>query len=161
MSQIETGLHEHFAKAKDQATSTDTVQSTLPSTLPIQQGEVSQQPTEDQAGVAFAKVNSVVTGSPADQAGLKAGDEVRLFGDVNWLNHEKLARVGRTVQRNQGVRRRRDLFLHNIANPGEVRIHVKVSRKNASGSSEEHDVNLVPRADWGGRGMLGCHLLPL
>ena len=51
----------------------------------------------------FAKVNSVVPGSPADAAGLKAGDRVRRFGEVNWLNHEKLSKVAETVQRNQGV----------------------------------------------------------
>ena len=51
----------------------------------------------------FAKVNSVVTGSPADEAGLKAGDEIIQFGNIDWMNHEKLARVAETVQRNQGV----------------------------------------------------------
>lgn len=51
----------------------------------------------------FAKVNSVVPGSPADDAGLKAGDRIRKFGDVDWLNHEKLSKVAETVQRNQGV----------------------------------------------------------
>lgn len=51
----------------------------------------------------FAKVNSVVPGSPADDAGLKAGDRIRKFGDVNWLNHEKLSKVAEIVQRNQGV----------------------------------------------------------
>ena len=51
----------------------------------------------------FAKVNSVIPGSPADDAGLKAGDRIRKLGDVNWLNHEKLSKVAETVQRNQGV----------------------------------------------------------
>lgn len=51
----------------------------------------------------FAKVNSVVPGSPADDAGLKTGDRIRNFGDINWLNHEKLSKVAETVQKNQGV----------------------------------------------------------
>ena len=53
----------------------------------------------------FAKVNSVVPGSPADQAGLKAGDTIRSFGDVNWLNHERLSKVAEAVQQNEGVGR--------------------------------------------------------
>ena len=52
---------------------------------------------------AFAKVNSVVAGSPADEAGLKAGDKLRSFGTVNWMNHEKLSKVAEVVQRNEGV----------------------------------------------------------
>lgn len=51
----------------------------------------------------FAKVSSVAAGSPADDAGLKTGDRIRKFGNVNWINHEKLSRVAEVVQRNQGV----------------------------------------------------------
>ena len=54
-------------------------------------------------GPAFARVNSVVPASPADQAGLKAGDAVRSFGTVNWINHERLTKVAETVQQNEGV----------------------------------------------------------
>lgn len=52
----------------------------------------------------FAKVNSVTDGSPAHQAGLKAGDGIRAFGHVNWMNHENLTKVAEVVQRNEGVR---------------------------------------------------------
>lgn len=51
----------------------------------------------------FAKVNGVVSGSPAEEAGLKAGDKIRRFEDVNWMNHEKLSKVAQVVQRHQGV----------------------------------------------------------
>ena len=97
MSRIETGLHEHFAKSKEHEIPLEPSQPT-PATRGSDRdmGAASRQ-ADEEAGAAFAKVNSVVTGSPADQAGLKAGDEVRLFGDVNWLNHEKLARVSRTL----------------------------------------------------------------
>lgn len=54
-------------------------------------------------GTPFAKVNSLVPGSPADQAGLNAGDIIRSFGDVHWLNHERLSKVAETVQQNEGV----------------------------------------------------------
>ena len=104
MSRIETGLHEHFATSKEPNTATgDSTQAKSSNTVPIRQDRGSAAASEDRAGAAFAKVNSVMAGSPADQAGLKAGDEVISFGDVNWLNHEKLARVARTVQRREGV----------------------------------------------------------
>ena len=62
-------------------------------------------PTVGMLETPFAKVNSVVPGSPADQAGLKAGDTIRSFGDVNWLNHERLSKVAEAVQQNEGVGR--------------------------------------------------------
>lgn len=39
-------------------------------------------------------------------------------------------------------------------------ILVKISRQ---AGSQQHELNLtlVPRRDWGGRGLLGCHILPL
>lgn len=40
-------------------------------------------------------------------------------------------------------------------------IIVKVSRLGAAPSQRELELNLVPRRDWGGRGLLGCHILPL
>ena len=107
MLQIETGLHKHFANSKDPNATTGNTQTSFSSTVPIRQDRGPTSASEDQASAAFAKVNSVMAGSPADQAGLKAGDEVVLFGDVNWLNHEKLARVARTVQRNEEVRGQR------------------------------------------------------
>ncbi|PKY06716.1 26S proteasome non-ATPase regulatory subunit 9 [Aspergillus campestris IBT 28561] len=98
------------------------------------------------AGPPFARVNSVVSASPADQAGLKAGDTIRSFGSVNWLNHERLTKVAQTVQQNEG----RPLI-------------VSVSRKSDSDPSciSELQLELVPRQNWGGRGLLGCHLVPL
>lgn len=48
------------------------------------------------------------------------------------------------------------------ANVGVVQMHiiVKVVRTvGESHASQELQLSLVPRRDWGGRGMLGCHLL--
>ena len=94
MSKIELGLHEHHAA----------YQAAHPP------GSSSTQATGSNGSTAqgvldtpFAKVNSVVDGSPADQAGLKVGDRIRKFGNVDFLNHEKLSKVAETVQRNQGV----------------------------------------------------------
>ncbi|KAK0509290.1 hypothetical protein JMJ35_008661 [Cladonia borealis] len=135
MSKIEVGLHEHHAA----------YQAAHPP------GSSSNQATRSNGSTAqgvldmpFAKVNSVVDGSPADQAGLKVGDRIRKFGNIDFLSHEKLSKVAETVQRNQG---------RNVV--------VRVARgARPDQAPEELTLNLIPRSDWGGRGLLGCHLLP-
>ncbi|KFZ11921.1 hypothetical protein V501_04497 [Pseudogymnoascus sp. VKM F-4519 (FW-2642)] len=91
----------------------------------------------------FARVNSVVENSPAEAAGLKAGDLIRNFGYVNRENNDGLRRVAECVQGNEG----RDVL-------------VKVSR-GFGAERQELNLTLVPRKDWGGRGLLGCHIVPL
>ncbi|KAL8993248.1 MAG: hypothetical protein Q9169_006486 [Polycauliona sp. 2 TL-2023] len=87
---IEEGLHNHHAQTRSLPAS----QSASTSRAPAASASSLEAP--------FAKVNSVVAGSPADDAGLRAGDMIRRFGDVDWINHEKLSRVAETVQRNEG-----------------------------------------------------------
>lgn len=99
MSRIETGLHALHAATKDGP-------STFPSGISTanvvrRNDEATAQSSLTEA--LFATVNSVVAGSPADTAGLKAGDAIRRFGAINWLNHEKLSKLAETVQRNEGV----------------------------------------------------------
>lgn len=87
----------------------------------------------------FARVNSVAGGSPAEAATLHPGDLIRRVGDVNWVNHDNLRQVGEFIRKNEGQR-----------------VEVVVQRG--------HDIltlQLQPRTGWGGRGTLGCHLLPL
>lgn len=44
----------------------------------------------------------------------------------------------------------------------QLPITVKALRPSTSGGpAETVQMQLTPRRDWGGRGMLGCHLLPL
>jgi 26S proteasome non-ATPase regulatory subunit 9 len=40
-------------------------------------------------------------------------------------------------------------------------ILVKISRSAGSSRRQELQLTLTPRRDWGGRGLLGCHILPL
>jgi len=143
MARIEKGLHEYhagLAPSSSEAQGCSHVAGPARSSAgPDPKPEVALQ------SASFAKVNSIVAGSPADDAGLKAGDEIRQFGDVNWMNHEKLSKVAVTVQKNEG----RILM-------------VKVMRRGTMNSGvEEHELWLTPRSNWGGRGMLGCHLLPI
>jgi 26S proteasome non-ATPase regulatory subunit 9 len=96
---IEKYIHEHFARLAEsgevnEPISNGTVPAPGPSSIRAPQS----------SGPPFAKVNSVVAGSPAESAGLKAGDLIRNFGYVNIGNHDNLRRVGECVQGNEGVR---------------------------------------------------------
>lgn len=99
MSVIEKHIHDHFAR---QAQNAPAGQATSSGTR-LNMGELSSPQVPQVLGPPFAKVNSVVSGSPADSAGLKAGDEIRIFGYVNQSNHDSLKRVGECVQGNVGV----------------------------------------------------------
>jgi hypothetical protein len=72
MSKIELGLHEHHAA----------YQASNPPPSPSLNQAAGSRINTDQGllDTPFAKVNSVVDGSPADQAGLKAEDRIRRFG---------------------------------------------------------------------------------
>jgi len=94
MSHIEKGLHEHHARLQEQA------QSNASSSAPTLSLGGSA-PTALEA--PFAKVNSVVEGSPAEAAGLQVGDSITKFGWVDWTNHDKLARLTQVVSQNEGV----------------------------------------------------------
>jgi len=100
MTVIEKHLHEHFAKLAEQGQQDEPMTYGGPSSIDIPSSS-SQAPQP--SGPPFAKVNSVVAGSPAESAGLKAGDEIRNFGYVNHTNHDGLKRVGECVQGNEGV----------------------------------------------------------
>ncbi|KAF2758618.1 hypothetical protein EJ05DRAFT_537950 [Pseudovirgaria hyperparasitica] len=135
MSRIEKGLHAHHANQITQNGS-----STPPSSRPVAASAPSAPDIQGSTtGIPFAKVNSVVSGSPADETGMKVGDLITQFGSVNWANHEKLAKVAEAVASSEG-------------RP----IQVELSR-----TGERVSVQLTPRRDWGGRGLLGCHLLPV
>ncbi|KAI1118910.1 hypothetical protein F5Y14DRAFT_398140 [Nemania sp. NC0429] len=137
MNAIEKHLHEHFASLQDTDDVTPLSNSANRATI---MGDTLPETLE----VAFAKVNSVVAESPADVAGLKAGDEIRNFGYVNKSNHDDLKKVAECVQGNEGQR-----------------VLVKISRRGDSSTRQELQLYLVPRRNWGGRGLLGCHILPI
>lgn len=134
MGSIEKYLHEHFANMEELPQ--PTTSSNAPPILPDTGVEGLSEP--------FARVNTVAANSPAETAGLKAGDEIRVFGYVNRSNHDGLKRVGECVQGNEN----NDIF-------------IRVSRPSGATQREELRLTLRPRRDWGGRGMLGCHILPI
>ncbi|KPM45451.1 hypothetical protein AK830_g1055 [Neonectria ditissima] len=136
MARIEKFLHEHFASLDHGDSELALNSSEAQPILPDSQPEALDPP--------FAKVNTVAAGSPAEQAGLKPGDEIRNFGYVNRSNHDGLKKVAECVQGNEGSN-----------------VFIKVSRTSGVAQREELRLTLTPRKDWGGRGMLGCHILPL
>lgn len=141
MEKLEKAVHEAFAAGK----ASEIAASSLQASAESRQGNGA--PAVQASPVAieppFAKVNTVVPNSPADEAGMQAGDRVTRFGAVNWTNHERLSRVAQEVQEGRTIT-------------------VKVLRQaSESAASQSLELRLTPRRNWGGRGLLGCHLLPL
>jgi 26S proteasome regulatory subunit N4 len=139
MDKIEKGLHEHHAKYR----ASDEYKNSLNQTRPQPQPAESSPQTPAVPETPFAKVNSVEPNSPANEAGLKSGDLIRRFGTAIWSNHERLRNVGEVVRQNLG-------------RP----IVVRVSRGTGP-QAQELELRLTPRQNWGGRGTLGCHIVPV
>lgn len=97
MAKLEDAVHEQFAAGKvpdaiPQSSLSSTTAGAAAATMPAAAVEP-----------PFARVNSVVAGSPAEESGLQAGDKITRFGSVNWQNHERLGKVAQTVQQNENV----------------------------------------------------------
>lgn len=154
MANVEKYLHEHFANAAVAAESTPGAAGSS-AILPDSETQTLDQP--------FAKVDSVASSSPAEQAGLKVGDEIRNFGYVNRANNDGLKKVAECVQGNEGVRSVfwSSYFNHYSNTIQQSNIFIRVSRPSGVASREELRLTLTPRRNWGGRGMLGCHITPL
>ncbi|KAH7099570.1 hypothetical protein BKA62DRAFT_709397 [Auriculariales sp. MPI-PUGE-AT-0066] len=88
----------------------------------------------------FAKVDGVAPNSPAASAGLQRGDLIIKFGTLTAASFVggSLAPLVEMVGANE-----------NRAIP------LKVARENSAVF-----LSLTPRSGWGGRGMLGCHIVP-
>ncbi|KAG5648417.1 hypothetical protein DXG03_004991 [Asterophora parasitica] len=88
----------------------------------------------------FAKINGVAPGSPAADAGLQREDLVVKFGSLTHqaFSSSSLMPLADFVAANENQR-----------------IAIKVLR-----AEKPLFLNLTPRAGWGGRGTLGCHLVP-
>ncbi|KAJ1625857.1 hypothetical protein T492DRAFT_1036641 [Pavlovales sp. CCMP2436] len=92
---------------------------------------------------AFALVDEVMGGGPAEGSGLRVGDALLRFGEVSATTPEALSAVARAV-----------------GAAGGAEISIVVKRRGAGGTEEVFTLGLRPRR-WEGRGLLGCHLSPL
>ncbi|CAJ0756457.1 24365_t:CDS:2 [Entrophospora sp. SA101] len=86
----------------------------------------------------FAIVNAIAPDSPAKEAGLTKGDRIIRFGYIHSNNNQNLNALNSFVAENVGVLER-----------GETH------------SSQLIVLHLTPRHGWGGKGLLGCHILPI
>ena len=135
MSAIEKHLHEHFASlqdADDVAVAAAPTSGMLGDSIP----ETLAEP--------FARVNAVVANSPADAAGLKAGDEVRNFGYVNRQNHDELKKVAECVQGNEGVSY---LLVSPLRSTGGVFGEAITNLRRSKGYSSRYRGQPVPARD--------------
>ncbi|WVF71259.1 hypothetical protein IAT40_006062 [Kwoniella sp. CBS 6097] len=92
---------------------------------------------------AIARVNSVAPSSPASQAGLRAEDLIYDFAGVNHTTSGGIQAIGGLVNRSEGTSLTLLVLRPTPSEPERITLH------------------LIPRSGWGGRGMLGCHILPV
>ncbi|KDQ62342.1 hypothetical protein JAAARDRAFT_76237 [Jaapia argillacea MUCL 33604] len=96
--------------------------------------------TEQPSLVPFARVDSVASGSPAASAGLQTEDLIVKFGHLNVTSFP-----GTSLQP----------LAELVALSENRELRVTVLRSN-----ETVALAFTPRKGWGGRGMLGCHIVP-
>uniref|UniRef100_G3MSE1 26S proteasome non-ATPase regulatory subunit 9 n=1 Tax=Amblyomma maculatum TaxID=34609 RepID=G3MSE1_AMBMU len=135
MKDIERSLHAYHAQVSRNGAATAT-NTQAAETLDLQQlrgahGRAS-------SPMPFAEVRNVENGSPAQEAGLSAGDKIIKFGSVNAGNFTDVSAIATVVQ-------------HSVGRP----VNVLVKR-----NAETLSLVLTPK-QWHGRGLLGCMILPV
>jgi 26S proteasome non-ATPase regulatory subunit 9 len=100
MLRIEKAVQAQFAEAASRPTNPISSSQNIAASSSGSSAGSSQPATN----TPFARVNSVVAGSPAADSGLQAQDLITRFGSATWLNHDKLSKVAEVVSQNEGVR---------------------------------------------------------
>jgi len=99
--------------------------------------------SEDQP---FALVDGVAPSSPAAEAGLKRTDLIIRFDTLHAGNHDRLRAMAEVLARNEGTS-----------------VSVTILRSNDETLNSDPTLlhlTLSPRK-WSGRGLLGCHVVPI
>ncbi|CED82444.1 26S proteasome regulatory complex, subunit PSMD9 [Phaffia rhodozyma] len=134
MSEIERALHQVIPSSSDSPRSLNRER---------QEGQGSGvDGTDVEGGEPFALVKSVDERGPAGKAGLKPDDLIVKFGSVLRSNNDGLKALAALVGTSE-----------------HKPIEVVVLR--GEGNKERVTKTLVPQSGWGGRGMLGMHVVPL
>ncbi|KAI8912830.1 hypothetical protein EDD86DRAFT_202314 [Gorgonomyces haynaldii] len=92
----------------------------------------------DRITVSWAKVQSVASGSPGDEAGLQSGDLIQQFGTIDSQTQEPLKMIAQKIQEWQNV---------------ATKICFTRDRKPM--------VTMLTPKTWEGRGLIGVHLVPM
>lgn len=96
MAELEKAVHDRFAQGADSSSqATPSANIAARSAVPTTADSTLEPP--------FAKINTIVSNSPAELAGLLVGDKVTRFGTVNFTNHERLGKVAQVVQQSENV----------------------------------------------------------
>ncbi|PLW53944.1 hypothetical protein PCANC_03752 [Puccinia coronata f. sp. avenae] len=109
--------------------------------LPPQTGTTNGSPSSSL--IPFAQVDLIAPNSPAEQAGLHLHDQIVRFGPLHSQNHDRLQALGKHVAESEG---------RNIT---------VVCFRFAEGKKTMISKELKPHSGWGGRGLIGCHIIPL
>lgn len=131
MKQIEELLPRLYASAPPPLPSIETKKQTPQTT-------VSDPITSTKHVKAIAEIDEVSDNSPAFEGGLRVKDRIVKFGPVTSLTSGALQAIAKTVG-------------DNVNKP----IPITVLR-----GEDIVDIEITPKA-WGGRGLLGCHLMPI
>lgn len=139
MSEIEKILHRihQLKKASDDVAESSTL-SNVPNVDSINTNTENLH-TSNERPVAYAVINAVAPDSPAYTAGLRRNDHIIQFGNINADNHERLQALNILISRSENQE-----------------LPVTVLRDGIL-----LQMLVTPKTGWGGRGTLGCHLLPL
>lgn len=138
MKEIEQALHAIHQASREEKEKAGTSSSS--SSTDNRQQEVSSSSTTPSL-LPFARVNAVAPDSPAYEAGLRREDKLIKFGSIHAANHDRLQALNQLVGRSEGIP-----------------ISVIISRGQ---DDQQQSLTLTPRQGWGGRGTLGCHIVPL
>ncbi|KAG0151944.1 hypothetical protein CROQUDRAFT_650518 [Cronartium quercuum f. sp. fusiforme G11] len=127
----------------------DQLAHTLPLILPRSDanilGATSKEPDSTSSSMEpFARVDAVSEGSPAQLAGLKVGDQIVKFGSVDASNHDGLQALATLTRQSEGQE-----------------LDVVWFRYDERDKRRMISKQLIPLSGWGGRGSLGCHIVPI
>ena len=142
MTTIEQSMQVFFKSDKEKRINIENkkeIDKTEPITISVQEEAPKTQST---IKIPIAWIGSVTEGSPADEAGLKAGDGIINFDKSVYygVSNNPLQKIAEIVGKKIG---------HEIL--------VEIIRKDEENKVEYLNITLVPHS-WEGQGVLGCKL---